>query len=175
MRIFGITGWKNSGKTTLLERLVRQLRADGVRVSTVKHAHHGFDLDRPGKDSFRHRAAGAHEVMVSAAGRWALLRELADGAEARLEDLLARLEPVDLVLVEGFKSEGHPKLEVVRADGGSVSPTTSAEGVVAFASTQPARLLATAGRRPVFALDDIGAIAIFVLENARPAAARDAG
>lgn len=175
MRIFGITGWKNSGKTTLLERLVRHLRAAGVRVSTVKHAHHGFDLDRPGKDSFRHRAAGAHEVLVSAAGRWALLRELADGAEASLEELLARLEPVDLVLVEGFKGDGHPKLEVVRADEGPVPPTTSSKGVVAFASTRPSRLTDVAGGRPVFALDDVGAIAVFVLENAGPADTRDAG
>jgi len=175
MRIFGIAGWKNSGKTTLIERLVRHLRTQGLSVSTVKHAHHGFDLDRPGKDSHRHRSAGSHEVLVSAAGRWALMRELPDGEEAPLADLLARLEPVDLVLVEGFKAAAHPKLEVVRVGDGPTPSASAGEEVVAFATDEPSRLAAVAGGRPVFGLDDVGAIAAFVIERARPLDGRSLG
>jgi len=166
VKIFGIIGWRNSGKTTLVEGLVRRLRAGGLCVSTVKHAHHGFDLDRPGKDSFRHREAGAREVLVSAAGRWALLRELPDGEEAPLADLLARLEPVDLVLVEGFKGDPHPKLEVVRVEEGRPPRTTSAAGVLALVSNEPSHVAALAGGLPVFAFGEIGAIATFVLDHA---------
>ncbi len=113
MKVLGIVGWSGSGKTTLITGLLPVLRSRGLTVSTVKHAHHGFDMDRPGKDTFRHRAAGAHEVLVASAHRWALLHEV-DGPEPRLPDLLARLEPVDLVLVEGFKTHPFPKLEVHR-------------------------------------------------------------
>src|SRR5690348_657898 len=102
VNVVGIVGWSGSGKTTLLEALLPLLRARGLRVSTIKHAHHGFDMDRPGKDSFRHREAGAHEVLVAAGQRWALLHEN-EGPEPPLPALLSRLEPVDLVLVEGFK------------------------------------------------------------------------
>lgn len=168
MRVFGISGWRNSGKTTLLVRLVRHFNAAGLRVSTVKHAHHGFDLDRPGKDSYRHRAAGAREVLVSAAGRWALLRELPEAEEPPLRILLERLEAVDLVLVEGFKRDPHPKLQVVRAARDARLPADDAGHVVAFAATEPDLVTALAGRRPVFALDDVPAIAAFALEQARP-------
>ena len=111
--MLGVAGWSGAGKTTLIEALLPRLRARGLRVSTIKHAHHGFDLDTPGKDSFRHRAAGAHEVLVASGRRWALLHEV-EGAEPTLSALLARLSPVDLVLVEGFKSNPVAKLEVHR-------------------------------------------------------------
>lgn len=113
MKILGIVGWSGSGKTTLLVALLPLLRASGLRVSTIKHAHHGFDMDQPGKDSFRHREAGASEVMVVSGTRWALLHEVS-GPEPALSDLLARMAPVDLVLVEGYKSHPFPKLEVWR-------------------------------------------------------------
>jgi molybdopterin-guanine dinucleotide biosynthesis protein B len=113
VKALGIVGWSGSGKTTLLTTLLPLLRERGLRVSTVKHAHHGFDMDRPGKDSFRHREAGAHEVLVATTHRWALMHEVA-GPEPGLPELLARLEPVDLVLVEGFKSHPFPKLEIHR-------------------------------------------------------------
>jgi molybdopterin-guanine dinucleotide biosynthesis protein B len=113
MRVLGVVGWSGAGKTTLVEALLPLLRGQGLRVSTVKHAHSGFDLDRPGKDSYRHRAAGAHEVLVAGAGRWALLHEVI-GPEPGLPELLARLDPVDVVLVEGFKRHPFPKLEVHR-------------------------------------------------------------
>jgi molybdopterin-guanine dinucleotide biosynthesis adapter protein len=113
VRVLGIVGWSGSGKTTLIAAVLPVLKGHGLTVSTVKHAHHGFDMDRPGKDTFRHRAAGAHEVLVASTHRWALLHEV-DGPEPRLPDLLARLDPVDLVLVEGFKTHPFPKLEVHR-------------------------------------------------------------
>ena len=113
MKVLGVAGWSGAGKTTLIVALLPLLRARGLRVSTVKHAHHGFDLDTPGKDSFRHREAGAHEVLVASGTRWALLHEI-EGPEPSLADLLARLAPVDLVLVEGFKATPVPKLEVHR-------------------------------------------------------------
>jgi molybdopterin-guanine dinucleotide biosynthesis protein MobB len=169
MRVFGIGGFRNSGKTTLLVGLVRHFNAAGLRVSTVKHAHHGFDLDRPGKDSYRHRAAGAREVLLSAAGRWALMRELPEPEEPPLRLLLAQLEAVDLVLVEGFKRDPHPKLQVVRAVRDARPLADDAGHVLAFAASEPDLVpAALAGRRPVFALDDIAAIAPFVLEQARP-------
>src|SRR3546814_9186396 len=118
MKVLGITGWSGSGKTTLLADLIPLLVAQGLRVSTIKHAHHDFDVDQPGKDSYRHRAAGASEVLISSARRFALMRELRGEPEPGLAELLARLTPVDLVLVEGFKREAHPKIEVSRADPG---------------------------------------------------------
>jgi len=115
MRIYGIVGRKNCGKTHLVARLVRSATARGLRVSTIKHAHHDFDVDHPGKDSHVHREAGATEVLVASAQRWALLHEHRGAAEPSLDELLAHLAPCDLVLVEGFKSGGHAKLEVYRA------------------------------------------------------------
>ena len=114
MKVLGVVGWSGSGKTTLITALIPLLAASGIRVSTVKHAHHGFDLDQPGKDSHRHREAGAREVLIASSRRWALLHENGDTEEPPLEALLAHLAPVDLVLVEGFKSFAHPKLEVHR-------------------------------------------------------------
>ena len=121
MKVFGITGWSGSGKTTLMKALIPNLTARGLRVSTIKHAHHRFDVDKPGKDSYEHRAAGATEVMIGSANRWALMHELRDEPEPRLDDLIARMTPVDLLLVEGFKTEAHIKMEVYRAEGWTTS------------------------------------------------------
>lgn len=117
MRIFGITGWKNSGKTTLMERLVAELCHRGYSISTIKHAHHNVDVDQPGKDSYRHRAAGAHEVILASKNRFALMHELRGADEPQLKDLLAHLAPVDLVLIEGYKREPHPKIETALRPG----------------------------------------------------------
>src|SRR5215469_14338296 len=114
MRILGLAGWSGSGKTTLMTALIPELVSRGISVSTVKHAHHSFDIDQPGKDSWRHRQAGAREVMVASAHRWALMHELRSAAEPSLEELLGRLSGADLVLVEGFKAHAHPKIEVYR-------------------------------------------------------------
>ncbi len=151
--VFGITGWKNAGKTTLTERLVAEFVRRGWRVATVKHAHHAADIDKPGTDSFRHRAAGATEVALVTAGRYAIMRE---HEEAALADVLARLAPADLVLVEGFKRDRHPKIEV---RGASAEPMAVAEhNIVAIAAdAEPA------GRTlPWFRRDDIAAIADFI-------------
>lgn len=115
MKVFGITGWKNAGKTTLVERLVTNITGRGLRVSTVKHAHHDFDIDQPGRDSHRHRMAGAEQVLVASARRWALMTELRGAPEPPLDALLAALAPVDLVLVEGFKRDPLPRIEIRRA------------------------------------------------------------
>ncbi len=153
MKVLGLVGWSGSGKTTLLTAMLPLLRARGLRVSTIKHAHHGFDIDRPGKDSYRHRAAGAHEVLVASGTRWALLHEL-DGAEPRLEDLLRRLSPVDLVLVEGFKSGTCAKLEVHRPALGQPPIWPGRADIVAVASD----VALPACDRPVLRLDDPGQV-----------------
>lgn len=114
MKVFGITGWKNSGKTHLMERLVKEFKSRNLSVSTIKNAHHGFDVDQPGKDSFRHRQAGAKEVIVASSKRWVLMHENNEEEQIRLKDLMKNLSKVDLVLVEGFKQERHSKIEVVR-------------------------------------------------------------
>jgi molybdopterin-guanine dinucleotide biosynthesis protein B len=153
VKVLGLVGWSGSGKTTLLTAMLPLLRARGLRVSTIKHAHHGFDIDRPGKDSYRHRAAGAHEVLVASGTRWALLHEL-DGAEPRLEDLLRRLSPVDLVLVEGFKSGTCAKLEVHRPALGQPPIWPGRADIVAVASD----VALPACDRPVLRLDDPGQV-----------------
>ena len=135
MKVLGIIGWSGSGKTTFLVELLTQLRAEGMSVSTIKHAHHGFDMDRPGKDSFRHREAGAHEVLVTSGSRWALLHETV-GPEPGLDELLGRLDPVDLVLVEGYKSHAFPKLEVHRPSLGKPPIWLTQSDVVAVASDE---------------------------------------
>ncbi len=136
MRLLGLTGWSGSGKTTLLTAMIPLFRARGLSVSTIKHAHHGFDLDQPGKDSYRHRAAGAREVLVGSATRWALLHEN-DGPEPALPELLARLSPVDLVLVEGFKANPHPKIEVFRPSLGHAPLWPGRADIVAVAADGP--------------------------------------
>ena len=136
-KVLGLAGWSGSGKTTLLVALIPELTRRGLTVSTIKHAHHAFDVDAPGKDSWRHRAAGAQEVLVSSEKRWALMRELRGAPEARLEELLARLAPVDLVLVEGFKAERHDKLEVWRRAVGKPLLAATDPQVMAVASDGP--------------------------------------
>lgn len=163
MKVMGISGWSGSGKTTLVTRLLPLLVARGFRVSTLKHAHHDFDVDTPGKDSYEHRAAGASEVLVASAKRWALMHEHRDeaGPEPRLDELLVRLGEVDLVLVEGFKHEGHDKIEVCR-EGTRRGPLYPGDrSVVAVASDRP---LPDAGR-PVLDLDDTEAIADFICRH----------
>jgi molybdopterin-guanine dinucleotide biosynthesis protein MobB len=163
-RVLGVVGWKDNGKTTLVERLLDHLTGRGLRVSTVKHAHHAVDIDQPGKDTWRHRQAGAFEVVLATARRWALIHELRDEAEPPLDAILARLAPCDLVLVEGFKAWPHPKIETHRRVRGTPLLAPADPSIVAIASDEP-----LAGvDRPVFDLDDIAAIAAFVLERARP-------
>jgi molybdopterin-guanine dinucleotide biosynthesis protein B len=164
MRVIGLAGWSGAGKTTLLAKVIPRLIARGVRVSTIKHAHHGFDVDQPGKDSHTHRAAGATEVLVSSANRWALVHELRGAAELRLPALLQKLGPVDLVIVEGFKRETHPKLEVHRAAVGKPLLHPDDRHIVAVASDGPL----PAARVPVVDLDDVDAVADIMLAHARP-------
>ena len=159
MRLYGVTGWKNSGKTVLVERLVAEITGRGLTVSTLKHAHHGFDVDQPGKDSHRHRAAGASQVLVASGRRWALMTELRGDPEPCLDALVARLDPVDLVLVEGYKRDRHPKIEVRRAAAAQDLIAAGDATVEAVASDTPLEGLAV----PVFHLDDVPAIADFIL------------
>lgn len=161
MKVIGIAGWSGAGKTTLLTRVIPCLTARGLRVSTIKHAHHAFDIDQPGKDSHTHRMAGATEVLVSSANRWALMHELRDEDEMTLDALLARLSRVDLVLVEGFKRETHPKLEVFRAAVGKRPLHPDDPNIVAVASDGP-----VATRVPVVSLDDVEAVADILLAKA---------
>ena len=157
--VFGVTGWKNSGKTTLVTKLLGEFTSRGYRVSTVKHAHHGFDIDKPATDSFRHREAGASEVMIVSGNRWALMHELRGEAEPPLEAALKRLSPCDLVLVEGYKREGHPKIEVRRTAAAKQEPLAPQDSaILAVASDRPA----DAGDRPSFDLDDVSGIADFI-------------
>jgi molybdopterin-guanine dinucleotide biosynthesis protein B len=159
-RVFGITGWKNSGKTTLTEKLVTEFTRRGYRVSTVKHAHHDFDIDKEGTDSFRHRLAGATEVAVVSGRRWALMHELRGEDEPKLADILARLAPCDLVLVEGYKRDGHDKIEARRLAARDTAPLTVGDPAIrAVAADHPV----TGENVPVFALDDVAAIADFIV------------
>ena len=162
MRVFGVVGWKNNGKTTLVERLVAHLTAAGYRVSTVKHAHHEVDLDQPGKDTWRHREAGAEEVVLATARRWAVIHELRGAPEPSLDELLAKMTPVDLILIEGFKRFGHPKLEVHRRERGTPLLAAEDPSIVAIATDEALPAIAL----PQFPLDDIPAIAEFVLRHA---------
>ena len=164
MRIIGLAGWSGSGKTTLLTRIVPRLVARGLRVSTLKHAHHNFEIDRPGKDSHSHRAAGAIEVLIGSANRWALVHELRGATEPTLRDLLARLSPVDLVIVEGYKRDRHPKLEVHRAEIRKPLLHPDDPAIVAIASDTPL----PAARVPRVDLDDLDAIADIVIKHALP-------
>lgn len=164
MRIIGLAGWSGSGKTTLVTKLIPCLIARGVKVSTLKHAHHGFDLDQPGKDSFMHRVSGATEVIVSSSRRWAVLHELRDEPEWDLRDLVAKMTPVDLVLVEGYKRDDFPKIEVHRA--ANCKPLIHPEDphIVAIA----ADIALPQVKVPVVDLDDIAAIADVALAQAVP-------
>jgi len=158
MVIFGLAGWSGSGKTTLLTRLIPELVGRGVTVSTVKHAHHEFDIDKPGKDSWLHRQAGASEVMVASSRRFALMHELREEPEPSLDELAARMAPVDLLLVEGFKAHAHKKLEVHRPSVGKPFLYPDDPHIVAIASD-----VALVAPLPVLALADVKAIADLIL------------
>lgn len=161
MKIWGVVGWKNSGKTGLMERLVSEFVARGLRVSTLKHAHHTFDVDHEGKDSHRHRIAGATEVLLASRNRWALMHELRDENEESLADLLRRMSPVDLVLIEGYKRDKHPKIEAHRADTGNALIAPDDPTIRAIASDSGAG----AEGRPTFDLNDTQAIADFITKE----------
>jgi len=164
MRIIGLAGWSGSGKTTLIKKLIPRLLARGIAVSTLKHAHHGFDLDQPGKDSFFHRTAGATEVIISSAKRWAILHELREQPEWDLAALVGKMSPVDLVLVEGFKRDAFPKIEIHRIANGKPLIHPEDPHIVAVASDSAL----PQAKVPVVDLNDIEAIADLLLKHAVP-------
>lgn len=166
MRVIGLAGWSGAGKTTLLTRLIPCLGARGVSVSTLKHAHHRFDVDTPGKDSWAHREAGARQVLVASAHRWALMTELRGAPEPGMRDLLAQLSPVDLVIVEGFKADTHAKIEVHRAGNGKPWRHPEDRAIRAIASDVPPP---PGADLPWAHLDDVERVADLVLEFAVPA------
>ena len=160
MKIFGVTGWKNSGKTGLMERLITEFTARGLTVSSIKHAHHSFDIDHPGRDSYRHRDAGARQVLLASRNRWALMHELRDEDEPSLGDLLKQLSPVDLVLIEGYKRDRHPKIEAHRKETGQPLIAPEDETIVAVASDTSVSV-----DRPVLDLNDTASIANFIAQH----------
>ena len=164
MRIIGLAGWSGAGKTTLLVRVIPLLTAHGLRVSTVKHAHHGFDIDQPGKDSWEHRRAGATEVLIASGRRWALMHELRDDKEPDLASLLSHLTGADLVLVEGFKRDGHPKLEVHRPSVGKAMLHPGDPAIIAVASDEALPGVSL----PVLPLGDPAAVADWLMAHAAP-------
>jgi molybdopterin-guanine dinucleotide biosynthesis adapter protein len=163
MRVFGLAGWSGSGKTTLLTKLIPALNRRGISVSTLKHAHHKFDVDQPGKDSWLHRESGAHEVLVSSEKRWVLMHELRGAAEPSLDELLAQMNPVDLILIEGFKRGPQPKIEIHRPSLGKPLLAPEDDAIVAIA----ADAAIPDARIPVLALGDIEAIASFIISYCR--------
>ncbi len=165
MKVIGLAGWSGAGKTTLLSRLVPHLVAEGLRVSTIKHAHHSFDLDQPGKDSWTHRQAGATEVLISSERRFALMHELRGAPELTLRELLPKLSPVDLVIVEGYKTTTPRKIEVHRASNGKPLLYPSDPAIVAIATDGPME-----GGLPSVHLDDIAGVAAMVRKYAIPVA-----
>ena len=169
MKVYGVTGWKDAGKTTLIERLVSELTERGYSISTVKHAHHAADVDHPGRDSHRHRHAGAGEVLLSSPTRWALMHELRGAPEPALPELLARLSPADLVLVEGFKREPHPKIECRRSDARKSEPLTLADANIAAIATDTGKVAQGTNPNsvPVFQIDGVAAICDFILAYCR--------
>jgi len=163
MRVFGFAGWSGSGKTSLIEAVIPRLTASGLRVSLVKHAHHSFDVDQPGKDSYRHRQAGCQEVLVSSKARWALMHESREGVELTLRQAIDLLSPCDLVLVEGYKRASIPKLEIWRPSVGKPPLHPGDPHILAIATDEPG---AIGARVPVFALNDVAGIATFVRQHA---------
>jgi len=158
MMTFGLVGWSGSGKTTLLTRILPELIGRGYSVSTMKHTHHRFDIDRPGKDSHEHRGAGATQVLITSSSRWALLTENRDDVEPEINDLIARMDPVDLVLIEGFKSYPHAKLEVYRPSVGKPNLAKDDDTIVAVATDEEVDV----NGLPVLDLNDVPAIADFI-------------
>jgi molybdopterin-guanine dinucleotide biosynthesis protein MobB len=160
MKVFGIVGWKNSGKTGLVERLVEDITNRGVTVSTMKHAHHNFDVDQKGKDSFRHRKAGAHQVLLSSDARWVLMTELRESLKPTMEEQLRKMDPVDLVLIEGFKTNDHLKIETYRSVTGQKLIAPSDKNIIAVATNDKVDTVV-----PTLNLDDTKTIADFVLKT----------
>ncbi len=160
MKIFGFAGWSGSGKTTLIEQVIPRFAGAGLKVSLIKHAHHRFDVDHPGKDSYRHRAAGCSEVLVTSGWRWALMHEMRGEPEATLEEQIARMSPCDLLLIEGYKYYPLPKLEIYREANGKPPLYPQDEHIVALATDTPIQC-----SLPQFGLEDYDAIAAFVLET----------
>ena len=160
MKVFGIVGWKNSGKTGLVERLVEDITNRGVTVSTMKHAHHNFDVDQKGKDSFRHRKAGAHQVLLSSDARWVLMTELRESLKPTMEEQLKKMDPVDLVLIEGFKTNDHLKIETYRSVTGQKLIAPSDKNIIAVATNDKVDTVV-----PTLNLDDTKTIADFVLKT----------
>ncbi|MDG1934962.1 MAG: molybdopterin-guanine dinucleotide biosynthesis protein B [Paracoccaceae bacterium] len=158
MKIYGVTGWKNSGKTGLMERLVADMTRRGLSVSTIKHAHHAFDVDHPGKDSHRHRVSGAREVLLASRKRFALMHEIVEGQEPSLAYLLTKLSPVDIVLIEGYKTDPHPKIEAHRSQTGQALIAPNDVTIRAIASNTELTL-----DHLVFDLDDTHSISEFIL------------
>ena len=161
MQIFGLAGWSGSGKTTLIVNLIPELVGRGLSVSTMKHAHHEFDIDQPGKDSYEHRQAGASEVMISASRRWALMHEVGNEEEPSVDELISRMTPVDLLLVEGFKWHAHPKMEIYRPAVGKPLLQNNDPEIIAVASDEKLKNLSV----PVFDLNDIMGIADFIIKK----------
>jgi len=161
MKIFGLAGWSGSGKTTLVVKLIPELVRRGITVSTLKHAHHEFDVDRPGKDSYEHRAAGASEVLISSANRFALMHELRGAPEPTVEELVARLSPVDLVLIEGYKAHAHDKLEIHRPALGKPLLAAEDRRVIAVASDAPIAGLSV----KLLDLNNVPGIADFIIAH----------
>ncbi len=160
MRFFGITGWKDTGKTGLTTRLVTEFTRRGMTISTLKNTHHSVDVDQPGTDSFRHRQAGAQQVLLASQNRWALMTELRDSPEPDLQELLAQMAPVNLILVEGFKRSRHPKIETHRISANQPLIAPDDPTIRAIASDTPLQI-----DRPVFDLDDTTSIADFILRE----------
>ncbi|MGQ0652033.1 MAG: molybdopterin-guanine dinucleotide biosynthesis protein B [Betaproteobacteria bacterium] len=160
MKIFGFAGWSGSGKTTLIEKLIPRFAKLGLRVSLIKHAHHTFDVDQPGKDSYRHRHAGASEIMVTSSRRWVLMHELRGAHEPSFEEQIRHFSPCDLLLVEGFKHAPIPKLEVWRAETGEPLLHPNDPHIVAVASDERIET-----RLPVLPLDDDGLVSQFILAH----------
>lgn len=162
--VFGVTGWKNSGKTMLVTRLVEELTRRGYRVSTIKHAHHAFDIDKEGADSYRHRQAGASEVAIVSGHRWALMHELRGEEEPKLADVIARLSPCDIVIIEGYKRENHPKIEARRLETRDREALSDKDPhIVAVAADYPLEGEAL----PAFELDDVATITDFIIAHTR--------
>ena len=163
MHVFGLAGWSGSGKTTLMTRLLPELIGRGLTVSTMKHAHHAFDVDQPGKDSYTHRSAGATEVLVASANRWALMHEHRGAPEPTAAELMRHMTPVDLLVIEGFKREPHPKLEIYRRANGKPLLHPDDPDIVAVASDVPLEKTPL----PVLSIDDIAGIADFIIGHCR--------
>ncbi len=165
MKVYGIVGWKNSGKTTLMSQVIGEIAARGFIVSAVKHTHHAVDLDRPGKDTYRHREAGAAQVALASSARWAVMTELRETPEPSLDELIGKLDPVDIVLVEGFKKHGHAKVEAHRDATGKSLLAREDATITAVATADPASKVVAGLSIPLLSLNDPAAVADYILRQ----------